>query len=204
MTASLPLFVEGAGSIMAVCTLPLLACSLVFLLAAGSDAPFAAAGYLVGAAIVAWIRFGGVASVELTRRGAVVAGLVLTGAAVTTALVRSVGARRYLVTSMAAVGGSVAAMAWRPCVGKELAKVLNGAGGRPLSSLGSMFFYVGGIGLLTIAISLISVAVPRVAPVFDSRVTTGFGIGLGAVFGLLLALGLWADVAESLLVRSSA
>lgn len=204
MTASLPLFLEGAGSILQVCTLPLLICSLVFLLAAGSDAPFAAVGYLVGAAIVAWLRFGGVASVELSRGGAVVAGFVLAGAAVTTAVVRAGGAGRYLVASMAAVGGSVAAMAWRPCVGKELAKVLNATGKHPLGSLGSMFLYVGGIGLLTIAISLISVAVPRIAPFSDSRVTAGLGIGLGAVFGLLLALGLWADVAESLLVRSSA
>lgn len=198
------LFVEGVGAIAQACTLPILLSAGIFALAAGANLGLAVVAHTVGLAFMAWARFGRVVIVDFADGPAVVAGLVVAAVALTVALTPAGPYRRHVVGGGAFVGGVVAAAVWQPCVGAELAGVVNAAPTDRLGSLIPMVVYVAGTALVMFAIALLPTALPAARTILEARTATVTGAALGVALGAAMAVGLWGDVVNELLERSSA
>ncbi len=197
------IFLEGVGAIRQPCTLPILLSSLVFVLAAGGRSPLAAGAFVGGAALMAWLRFASLLSVDLSGANAVVGGLLVAVAAIAVGLPSAGWGRVAVVGGGSAAGGAVAAAIWRPCVGSELAGVLDTAPGSPAGALVPLIAYVVGVCLLTLAAGLLVVAWPRLSgPLHSVPVTRGASLA-GVMIGASMALGWWGDLVDELLRRSS-
>ncbi len=70
--------------------------------------------------------------------------------------------RRQVVGAGAFVGGAIAAAVWQPCVGTELAGIVNDAPTDRLGALMPIAVYVAGTALVALAIALLPTAVPAV------------------------------------------
>ena len=197
------IFLEGVEAIRQPCTLPILLSSLVFVLAAGRRAPIAAGAFVAGVALVAWLRFASILSIDLTGASAVAGGVLVAGAAIAVGL-RSAGrCGAVAVAAASALGGAVVAAIWRPCVGSELAAVLDAAPGAPALALLPMTAYVVGVCLLTLAAGALIVAWPRLSDALESvPVTRGASLS-GVLIGGFIALGWWGELVDELLRRSS-
>ncbi len=196
-------FLEGVEAIRQPCTLPILLSSLVFVLAAGRRAPIAGAVFVGGAALVAWLRFASVWSIDLTGVNAVVGGVLLAAAAIAVGMSSSGRGSVGLVAGGSALGGAVAAAIWRPCVGSELAEVLDAAPGAPAGALAPITAYVVGVCLLTLAAGVLVVAWPRLAGPLESVPVTRGASTVGVLIGLSIAMGWWGELVDELLRRSS-
>jgi hypothetical protein len=198
------LFVEGVGAIAQACTLPILLSAGIFALAGGANLGLAVVAHTAGLAFMAWARFGRVVTIDIADGPAVVAGLVVAAAALTVALMPAGRYRRRVVSGGAFAGGAVAAAVWQPCVGTELAGVVNTAPADRLGSLAPMLVYVAGTALVVFAIALVPIATPTAHRILEARTVTITGAALGVALGAAMAIGVWGDVVNELLERSSA
>lgn len=178
-----------------------LPCSWVLLIPAAAITVFArrrtalvVSVFVVVATSIAWIRFAG--WWFETPRGAVqiVIGVVVM---VTAALAWRFD-RALTDVLAAAVAGVVAVWAWIPCVGPELAEILNNAQRKPFSQLGGTIGFFIGLLLPFILIAASGVLFPRVSErLEDRRIVTAGALLLGLV-GLLFATTLYDNVANAL------
>ena len=197
------IFLEGVEAIRQPCTFPIVLSSLVFVLAAGRRAPIASAAFVGGTALAAWLRFSSVMSIDLTGANAVVGGVLLAGAAIAVGIRSAGGGGLGLVAGGSGLGGAVAAAIWRPCVGSELAKVLDAAPGAPAGALVPITAYVVGVCLLTLAAGVLVVAWPQLAGPLESVPVTRGASTVGVLIGGSIALGWWGELVDELLRRSS-
>ncbi len=193
-------FAEGFGATRQPCTLPLLISALVFVLAAGRRAPVVAGAHLAGLAFLAWARFARIWTIEIQGWSAVAAGLLVAAAAVGVAATRE--RPPWWAAGPAVLGGAVAAAIWQPCVGRYFADIVNDAPTDRVGSVPLTMAYVLGIGLLPLVIGVIVLTVPRAADLVDRIVVVRVGATLGATLGLLMAVGVWADIVEELTRRT--
>jgi cytochrome c biogenesis protein CcdA len=198
------LFFEGAEAIRQPCTLPILLASVVFVAAAGRQAPIAAIAFVTGVAVMAWLRFASLLSVDLDGFNAIAAGALIAVAAVTVALTPADRSRSTFVAAASAMAGAVTAALWRPCVGLELASVLDTAPGAPLDAFLPLSAYVLGVSLLTLAFGFVAVAWPELGRPLASTVVTRSAAAIGVVLGTTIAIGWWSELVDELLRRSSA
>lgn len=100
------------------------------------------------------------------------------------AMVRSRDSR--LVLAGAAACGAVAGWLWQPCVGEQLADILNQAAAeRPLSAV-RMIVYTAGALLPAVVLA----AIPHAWPPAQSRLHGPFAARLGATLGAVYAVAL--------------
>ena len=102
------------------------------------------------------------------------------------------------------VGGAIAGWMWEPCVGAELADVINRASTDGPSTLALMVVYASGALLPALMLAALPAAVPRVRPVVDHAAVRGVGLLFGAGYALTVAIGRYDDVVGELVRRSTA
>ncbi|MEZ5166200.1 MAG: hypothetical protein R2695_06810 [Acidimicrobiales bacterium] len=156
--------------------------------------------------VMAWAGSRAVVTIGGLDGPAVLAGLVMAGACSSSVSDRPVspGPRRAAVGSGAAGVGMVAAVAWRPCVGVELASVVNDAPGGRLASGWSTLVYVTGTALPLLALAAAISLVPGAAERLDRRLVIGAGIAAGGVVAVAMMSGTWDEWIDELFIRSSA
>lgn len=196
-------FLEGVEAVAQPCTLPLLISALVFIFAAGVNAPIAAFAHLGGVAMMAWLRFTRLVTLDVTDGPAVVAGVIVAASAMAIAFAPA-GRRRLFAGVGAALGGAVAAVVWRPCVGFELGSVLNDAPTDRVGTFIPVVLYVTGASLVSMVVALLPVAVPRIGGWMAQRWVSTGGAIMGVVLGLLMAVGVWSDLVDEMLRLSTA
>lgn len=190
-------FVEGFSAVGQACTLPVLLIALVFVMAAGRNAPVAWAGLALAASLIAWARFTRVWTVDVEGSSAAASGLLVALAAV--AVARLGSDNPIAAAGGAALAGGVAAALWQPCVGMRLsAAICSASDGDPLA-LPLTAAYLSGVMAIAGALAVAPVAWPRLDRFAAHRWTAPMGAACGLVVGGLIAAGTWDATVDALL-----
>ncbi len=190
-------FLEGIEASAQPCTLALALPCLGIALASRAHLPYAVGGFSAAAGVVAWARFSGHWPDLPTGIW-----LLMTGGAVVACAVAAF-ARSETAFGAAAVTGAVSAWLWTPCVGQELAAIVNNAPERPIGQLPATLAYVGGTVLILGLVAALTVLFEPVRRTLSSRWSGRVGVAIAAVLGALIAVGSYDDVVAELLERSS-
>ena len=194
--------VEGVEAAGQPCTLAVLLPALGIVLASGRHSWAAIAGFLLGTAVVAWSRATGWLSLDADGIWAVLAGCALGGAVAAVVTARS----RLATTafSASAVGGAVIGWLWRPCVGEHLGAILTDAPDARIRTVVLMVVYVTGTCLVAVMVAALPVAVPGLVRLRDHRVVRSTGTVVVGVIAGLIVIGVYDDLVDELLRRSTA
>lgn len=190
------IFSEGIGAISQACTLALLLPACAVVLAAGRYSLAAFAGFAAGATVIAWARFTDNWFATPSGLLAVLVGLATLAAVVTLWRFGSPA----LGGPAAMVVGAATGWLWEPCVGTELAVIINEGPDAALSTLWGTFLYVFGALLVALALATLRYAFPRVAEITTS--TMAVGAVLGTIVAITMAIGAYDDVVSELVLRS--
>ena len=90
--------------------------------------------------------------------------------------------------------GVVAGATWMPCVGNELASILNNAPTRPLEELLPMLVYVFGVTSILFVVALIPIVFEPIGRGLDHEAVTLIGGGLAVALVIALAGGVYNDL----------
>ena len=169
-------FIEGIGEVVLPCSVGLLLPGLGAVLLGWWRSTAAVVVFVVAAAVTAWLRAADVVAIE--SDWLLVA--LLIAALATAWLVRRSFAG--IVVPAAAIG-VFAGSTWRPCVGDQLADILNNAPAEPFAQLVPMTVYVAGVTLVLVGVALLPlvwprlrIARPHIAPVVGSVIVAGIAI----------------------------
>lgn len=192
------IFAEGIESLK-------LACSLVLLIPAlgvalmGRRRVWLVPTWIVTVSLIAWLRFTGWWTPLPSGLGHVFAGLGLLTLAVVA------WRRDSLAWDVTATIGVafLAAWTWIPCVGRELANVLNNARAEPWAELAPTFLYSLGLFVPLVAIAALQVAWPKFGEASDDQRVRTAGLAIVGLVGGLVAVTLFDDLASELAQRSS-
>ena len=192
------IFAEGIESLKLACSLVLLIPALGIALL-GRRRVWLVAAWIITASLIAWLRFTGWFTPLPSGIGHVTVGIVLVGLAVLA------WRRDELVTDLAATVAVafLAGWTWVPCVGRELADILNNARAEPWSELIPTFLYMVGLFVPLIVIAALDIAWPKFAEATSARWVRTTGLAIVALVGGLVAVTLFDDLASELARRSS-
>ncbi len=189
---------EGVSAVWLPCTLALLLPNLGVVIGAGKTAPWAAGGAILGTSIGAWVRFSGWWFDQPSGAQMVGVAFFLLALAVT-----AIMSPRPAVTMAAAAGvGWIASWLWVPCVGLELANILNGAPSQPLAQLLPTVGYVVGVSWSLVVIGAAGSIHPTLARLQAKPIFGWIGIGLTVLLAATMAFGFYDDVLAELSRRS--
>lgn len=150
--------------------------------------------FVAVATLIAWVRFAGwwFETPHGVVQVALGGGIMATAGA---AWKFDTGATDVLA---AAVAGVVSVWAWIPCVGPELAEILNNARSEPLSQLGGTIGFFLGLLLPFILITAVGVLFPNLGEKLDNKWVIGAGAAMFGLVGLLFATALYDNVSSAL------
>lgn len=194
-------FLEGVGAVAMACTLVIGLPTLAIALAAGRRAPWVVAGSVPATGLVMWAKAAGVWNVAGEGWLVVPIAVLIAGAFV--AAWRSDSLSAPAAVGVGALGGGIAGWLWRPCVGEQLALVLNDAETDALSSIPRMLAYTSGALLPTILLAALPFAWPRLAPVLTHRRLATGGLAFGGLYALTVISGRYNDLVGELFRISS-
>lgn len=185
---------EGIESLRLPCSWVLLIPAAAITLFGRRRSALVVSVFVVVATVLAWVRFAG--WWFEAPSGALQIGLgVAIMATAAVAWKYDHGATDALAS---AVGGVVAVWAWIPCVGPELAEILNNARREPLSQLGGTIGYFLGLLLPFILVAAVAVVFPKLSERLEHRWVVTSGALLFGLVGLLFATTLYDDLASAL------
>jgi cytochrome c biogenesis protein CcdA len=192
---------EGVEASAQPCTLAVLLPALAVVVGAGRRALWAWGGFVLACSLVFWARAAGYWDLDHTgaMRG-VVAVLALAGFAL---VWRRGSDRAELTVPGGLVAGTLAGWLWRPCVGEQLADVLNSAPDEGPRTLVLTVVYVVGVVLVPLAVALLPVVVTRLDRIAEHPAWRGSAVVFGVAYAALIAAGRYDDVVAELLQRSS-
>lgn len=185
---------EGVESLRLPCSWVLLIPAAAITIFGRRRTPLVISVFVAVATLVAWVRFAG--WWFETPRGAIqiVVGLVVMAAAAV-AWKFDTGLTDAAASAITAI---VAVWAWIPCVGPQLADILNGARREPFAHLGGTIAFFLGLLLPFILVAAAGVVFPKVQEKLAHRaVMTGGAVLLGLV-GLLFVTTLYDDLSSAL------
>ena len=90
--------------------------------------------------------------------------------------------------------GVVAGWTWMPCVGEQLAGILNNAPNQSLAQLLPMVVYVLGVCAVLFVFALAPLVFEQLKPLLEHRATRVLGTALAAALVVALAGGVYNDL----------
>ena len=188
------LLLEGIRSMAQPCTLALIVPGLAVVLTAQRTAPWAAAGYLIGAAVMSWMRM--IGWLTPPDESALMALLVLGGIAL---IWWQTNQRNGIWSAVgAAVVGGIAALLWLPCVGERYGTLLQRGETETWALFVPNLAYIVGLTLILIVIAALPLVVRQLVPIRDSTGAALVGVLIGSAIAVTMALGAYSDVVGEL------
>lgn len=192
------LLAEGVESLKLPCSLVLLIPAIGVLLL-GHRRRWLIPAWIATVSVVAWMRFSGWWTAAPSGLLHVLSGVALAG------VVLLAWKRDSLVADFGATVGAavLATWTWVPCVGRELAGVVNSARSEPWGELAPTSIYMVGLFLPLILVAALDVAVPRFGDAIELRSARMIGLAIVFVVGALVAVTLFDNLASELARRST-
>jgi cytochrome c biogenesis protein CcdA len=192
------LLAEGVESLKLACSLVLLVPALGVMLL-GRRRLWLVPTWIITVSLIAWLRFTGWWTPLPSGIAHIAAGFGLAGLAVLA------WKRNDLVSDIAATAGVafIAGWTWIPCVGRELADILNNARAEPWAELAPTFIYLLGLFLPVVLFAALQVAWPKFGEVIELEWLRTAGLTIIFAVGALVAVTLFDDLASELAERSS-
>lgn len=185
---------EGVSVVVQPCTLVIALPTVALVLAAHRRAAIALAASILSTAVMMWARAAGYWTLESSGAAIIVISL-LVGAGFT-AVVRS--RNRRFVLAGSATCGAVVGWLWQPCVGEQLADILNQAAADRPASLARMIVYTAGALLPAIVLAAAPHAWAPTQAHLHGQFAARIGAMLGAVYALALVSGGFDDLVGEL------
>ncbi len=185
---------EGIESLRLPCSWVLLIPATAITLFGRRRSALVVSVFVVVATLIAWVRFAG--WWFETPSGAIQ--IALGVGIMATAAIAWKFDRGLTDVFAAAVAGIVSVWAWIPCVGPELAEILNNSRREPLSQLGGTIGFFLGLLMPFILFAAVGVLFPKLEDKLDNRFAIGIGAALFGLVGLLFATTLYDDLASAL------
>ncbi|MGI9607304.1 MAG: hypothetical protein ACR2P0_14305 [Acidimicrobiales bacterium] len=193
------LLIEGIESLRLPCSWVLVIPGIAVTLAARSHFAIVVATFFGVVSLVAWLRFAGYWYAVPDWPGQIALGLAILAAAG----VAWWFDRRGTSSLSAAVTGVAATWVWIPCVGDDLAIVLNGARTGAAGHIGGTIAFFVGLLVPLILWAALGYADPWIGKRWSSRPVMVVGSALLIIVGVLFVTTLFDDVASELARRSS-
>lgn len=194
-------FLEGVSAITMACTLVIGLPTLFLALAARTQATIVVAGSVVATAIMMWARAAG--HWNLANDGWMVVPIALAIAGAFLLAWRSEQLPWFGALGVGVVGGGVAGWLWQPCVGEQLANILNDAGSSPFTTAPLMVVYTAGALLPVILVAALPHAWPTIEEHLTHRNVGLAGTGVGMLYALTVVSGQYNDLVGELFRISS-
>ena len=194
-------FLEGVDAITMACTLVIGLPTLFLALAARSRAALVVAGSVVATALMMWARAADHWS--LANDGWMVVPIA-TG--IVAAFALAWRADRYPASAAVGagvLGGAIAGWLWQPCVGEQLARILNDADSEPFTTAPLMVVYTAGALLPVMVFAALPHAWPRIGPHLTHRNVGLVGAAVGGLYALTVVSGQYNDLVGELFRISS-
>ena len=194
-------FLEGVSAITMACTLVIGLPTLAITLAARGRAAFVVAGSVVATALVMWARAAG--HWNLANDGWTVVPIAAAIAAAFVVAWRSEQLPAAAAVGVGVVAGGIAGWLWQPCVGEQLANILNDADSAPFTTAPLMVVYTAGALLPVILLAALPHAWPTIKDRLTHRNVGLAGAGVGALYALTVVSGQYNDLVGELFRISS-
>ena len=194
-------FLEGVSAITMACTLVIGLPTLFLALAARTRAAIVVAGSVVATALMMWARAAG--HWDVANDGWMVVPIALAIAAAFAFAWRSERLPWFGALGVGVVGGAIAGWLWQPCVGEQLAKILNDADAAPFSTAPLMVVYTAGALLPVILLAALPHAWPAITERLTHRTVGLVGTGVGMLYALTVISGQYNDLVGELFRISS-
>lgn len=185
---------EGVESLRLPCSWVLLIPAAAITIFGRRRTPLVIAVFVAVATLIAWVRFAG--WWFETPRGIIqiALGLALIAAAATAWKLD----RGIVDAATSALTALIAVWAWIPCVGPQLADILNGARRDPAAHIGGTIAFFLGLLLPFILIAAIGVIFPKTQEKLSHRAVITTGALLLGIVGLLFVTTLYDDLSSAL------
>ncbi len=194
-------FLEGVEAITMACTLVIGLPTLFLALAARGRAAVVVAASVVATALTMWARAAGHWSVA--NDGWMVVPIAIAIAGAFALAWRSERLPWFGAAGVGVVAGGVAGWLWQPCVGEQLAKILNDADSEPFTTAPLMVVYTAGALLPVILLAALPYAWPAVSRHLTHRNVGLAGTGVGMIYALTVISGQYNDLVGELFRISS-
>lgn len=194
-------FLEGVSAITMACTLVIGLPTLFLALAARSQATAVVAGSVVATALMMWARAAG--HWNVANDGWMVVPIALAIAGAFLFAWRSERLPWFGALGVGVVGGGVAGWLWQPCVGEQLANILNDADSSPFATAPLMVVYTAGALLPVILLAALPHAWPTIKGHLTHRNVGLAGTGVGMLYALTVVSGQYNDLVGELFRISS-
>ncbi|MEO0493377.1 MAG: hypothetical protein AAF081_08170 [Actinomycetota bacterium] len=194
-------FLEGVSAITMACTLVIGLPTLALACAARGRAALVVAGSVVATALVMWARAAG--HWNLANDGLMVVPIAVAIAGAFALAWRSERLPWFGALGVGVVGGGVAGWLWQPCVGEQLAKIVNDADSSPFTTAPLMIVYTTGALLPVILLAALPHAWPAIKDALTHRNLGRAGAAVGGLYALSVASGRYNDLVGELFRISS-
>lgn len=194
-------FLEGVDAITMACTLVIGLPTLFLALAARTRAALIVAGSVVATALMMWARAAN--HWTLANDGWMVVPIAFVIAGSFGLAWRADQLPRFGSVGVGVLAGAVAGWLWQPCVGEQLAKILNEADAEPFTTAPLMVVYTAGALLPVILLAAVPHAWPAIAHHLSHRRVGLVGAGVGMVYALTVISGQYNDLVGELFRISS-
>ncbi|MEM8707998.1 MAG: hypothetical protein AAGE98_16155 [Actinomycetota bacterium] len=194
-------FLEGVSAITMACTLVIGLPTLAIALAARGRAALVVVGSVVATALVMWARAAGHWNVANDGWMVVPIAAAIAGAFVFAW--RSAHLPAAAAVGVGVVAGGIAGWLWQPCVGEQLANILNDADSSPFTTAPLMVVYTAGALLPVILLAALPHAWPTINGHLTHRNVGLAGASVGALYALTVVSGQYNDLVGELFRISS-
>lgn len=185
---------EGIESLRLPCSWVLVIPALAITLFGRRRSALVMSVFVSVAVLITWVRFAGWWFEVPNGIVQVVLGIAIMG----TAAIAWKFDRGITDVLASALGAVVAVWAWIPCVGPELAEILNNARREPLSQLGGTIAFTVGLLMPFILITAVGVLFPELSKRLEDPKVVAAGALLFGLVGLLFTTALYDNLSSAL------
>ena len=184
----IPILTEGIRDLSQPCSFALVLPGLLVVLSARRRRGVVVVGVLGAIWLFAWMKAAGWLPGSPNAISSAIAGLCLVGAGWAAWQLRGV------TTGLAGgiVAGGIATWLWVPCVGVELAEILNAAPDEPAGQILPIGLFVLGLSVPILLVALVPIVFPKVHRYSDAIARVS--LGMVVVLGIALVAGWYDDV----------
>ncbi|MEM9203850.1 MAG: hypothetical protein AAGC53_19580 [Actinomycetota bacterium] len=196
MSHTVATFLEGVEAITMACTLVIGLPTLALALAARQRAAWVVAGSVTATAVLMWAKAANYWSVP--DDGWVVVPIAVVIAAMFIGAWRADELPPAAGLGVGVIAGAIAGWLWRPCVGEQLAKILNDAESEPFTTAPLMIVYTAGALLPVIVLAALPHAWPTIRSIVTHRRVAVAGTAFGGLYALTVLSGQYNDLVGEL------